>query len=143
MRFARAKVSLVDLGIQELKIRRAITGAMALEIAGENNASKANRLVEELRAVFHDRPSVRIVRPIKMAELRVRDLEILVTPEEIAVAIATAGSCQIDDVKVGNRSGIPNGLWLTWVKCPLTTANILSRVGTLRIGWSRLKSNFC
>lgn len=135
MRLARAKVSLADLGIQDLKIRRAITGAMALEIAGEDKVNKANRSAEELRKVLHDRPSVRIARPLKMAELWIRDLEISVTPEEIALAVATAGACQVEDVKVGNRSGTPNGLWLAWVKCPLTTANLLATgPGRVRYG---------
>lgn len=132
---ARTKISLSDLGIANLKIRRAVTGALALEVMGEDNATKANRLADELRTVLKDRPNVRIARPVKEAE-RIRNLEESISAAEIALAIATEGNCRSEDVKIGTKRMAPNGLWIVWVKCPLVVANILSRAGTVRIGWS-------
>lgn len=139
MRLARTRIALDSLGIKDLKIRRAATGALVLEVSGAENNRKANCLAEELRALFKDKPTVRIARPIKTAEIRIRDLEGSVTSPEIALAIAAEGDCRSEDVRVGNKGVAPNGLGTVWAKCPLAAANILAQKRSIRIGWSRVR----
>lgn len=70
MSLAKKKVSLDQLNIEEIKMRRAITGAMALEIKGPENNQKADNLATALSNAFKDRKDVRISHPIKTAEPR-------------------------------------------------------------------------
>lgn len=90
MKKARSNVSPTMLGIDDLRVKSAATGAMAFEIRGEDSVSKANKLADALRKTFVDNNNVRIARPVKLAEMRIRDLEISITAEEIALAVASA-----------------------------------------------------
>lgn len=75
-----------------------------------------------------------------MAEVRIRDLEPSLTVEEIALAVATAGNCAMEEVHVGpNMRVIASGLGMVWIRCPLTVANVLVREGGIRVGWSRAR----
>jgi len=54
-----------------------------------------------MQDALRDREGVAISRPIKTAELRIKDLEDSVTAAEIAEAAANEGECQIAEVRVG------------------------------------------
>lgn len=75
-----------------------------------------------MRNLFAGNEEVRIARPIKTSELRIKDLDDSVTAEEVALAVAEAGECQTADVKAGTISRASNGLGTIWVRCPLTAA---------------------
>jgi len=109
-----------------------------LEIPGAEGAKKADALAHKLREALADRQGVVVTRPQKTAEIRVRDLEDSVSAAEVAAALAEKGGCHPKEIAVGPiRRWAVNGLGTAWVRCPLTTANILAREGAVRIGWTR------
>lgn len=55
MREARERINLADLGIGPVRPRRAVTGALLLEIAGDGKKEKADALVVQLRAVLAEK----------------------------------------------------------------------------------------
>lgn len=63
-----------------------------------------------------------VSRPIKMAEVRVRDLVAFATPGDVAAAIAAAGGCQPGEVKTVEIRLSPMGLATVCAKCPLVAA---------------------
>jgi len=89
------------LGIPELRPRRARTGALLLEVPGADGGTKAGALAEKLRVALGDREGVTVSRPVKTAEMRVKDLEDSISAAEVAEALAAQGGCAIEDVRVG------------------------------------------
>ncbi|XP_049880191.1 uncharacterized protein LOC126376683 [Pectinophora gossypiella] len=71
---AKQRVRLADLGISSMRFRRAATGARLLEIGGEDSAAKADSLAKKLREVLSP-DAVKVVRPVKCAEIRVTGLD--------------------------------------------------------------------
>lgn len=61
---ARRRIKLEDLNITHVRPKIAATGAIILEILGENGSGKADKLAERLRQELRDKP-VRITRPLK------------------------------------------------------------------------------
>jgi len=139
MRLARERIDIKGLGIEELKPRRARTGALLLEISGANGAAKADALAREMQEALRDREGVVITRPMKTAELRLKDIEESITTGEIAEAAALEGECQETEVKVGPVRTGTNGLGTAWIRCPLIAANRLARKGHLKLGWTRAR----
>jgi len=139
MRLTRERVDIKGLGIEELRPRRARTEALLLEISGTNGAAKADALAREMQEALCDREGVIISRPIKMAELRLKDIEESVSTVEITEAVALEGECQEREVKIGPIRLGTNGLGTVWIRCPLTAANRLARKGHLRLGWTRAR----
>lgn len=133
---AKQNIRLEDLGISEsLKFRRAITGAYLIEIPGAENVQKADRLQEELGKLFQD-TGVKIARPIKRAEMRIRGLDDSITTVEVAQAVALMGECQIKEIKMGEIKFSPYGLGTLWLQCPLTAARKIANAGKIKIGWT-------
>ena len=50
--FARRRISLSEMGLDEVKIKPTISGAALIEVLGEDNASKADALADKLREIF-------------------------------------------------------------------------------------------
>ena len=118
---------------------------MLLEISGQDAGSKASRLAERMLATLKELP-VKVTVPRKTAELRMTGLDDSVTPEEVAVAVAEAGSCRDDEVSVGPIRYAPRGLGSVWLRCLLTAARKINRGryvrsgGKINIGWSTARA---
>ena len=106
------------MGIEDLRPRRAITGALIWEVRDSESRVKANALAERLTAVFANRDDVRVSRPSKTAEIRVTGLDDSATPTEVAQDLARACKRLPPEFKVGEVSRAPNGLGTCWVRCP-------------------------
>ncbi|XP_011860719.1 PREDICTED: uncharacterized protein LOC105557924 [Vollenhovia emeryi] len=139
MRLIRSQINLGELGIDALKPRRAQTGAIILEISGENAKEKADSLADRMRAVVGNREGVKVTRPAKMAEIRVRDLDDSITVADVREAVAEAGGCILQDVKAGEIKLAPNGLGTIWIQCPLASAKKAAAAGRIKIGWIRAR----
>ncbi|XP_011859073.1 PREDICTED: uncharacterized protein LOC105556589 [Vollenhovia emeryi] len=135
LRKIRSQVKLEDLGIEGLRPRRALTGALILEIPGENAKEKADQLTERIKGVVGDAEGIRVTRPTKLTEIRIKDLDDSVTQEEVREAVVRAGECSPQDVKIGQLRTAPNGLCTVWAQCPFATAKRVAASGRLRIGW--------
>jgi len=131
---ARKKIKLGDLGIAYLRPKLAATGAMLLEVPGDGSAAKADLLAAKLREALAA-TGARVARPVKTEELRVTGLDDSITKEEIAAAIAAAGSCSAPDVRVGDIRRGPSGLGTVWLQCPTAAAKKVAAAGRLTVGW--------
>ena len=137
MSAARERIKLkADCGIETVKIKKAVTGADILEVSGPDCAAKADVLAAKMREVLAaDFPGVRIVRPVKMGEVRVMDLDDSVTPPDVVAAVAGAGGCEQDDVKTGVIRRSYSGLNTVWVRCPLSAVRKLAVAKRIPVGW--------
>nr|XP_034195228.1 protein enabled homolog [Osmia lignaria] len=111
---ARQEVDLAEIGITDLRPRRAATGGFVLEIAGTERAAKAAALASRLQAVFSGVEGVKVACPVKMGEVRICGLDDSVTRDEVAAAVATAGGCAAAEVRLGKIRTPPRGLGRVW-----------------------------
>jgi len=116
--------------------RKAVTGAQVFEVGGPDNRRKAEELAGKIREVLAGKEGVRVTCPIPTAELRIRDLCESTEEGDVKEAVASAGGCAPDLVKVGLIRFAGRGLGTAWVRCPLTAANKLVAARKLRIGWT-------
>ncbi|XP_011858112.1 PREDICTED: eukaryotic translation initiation factor 3 subunit A-like [Vollenhovia emeryi] len=135
MRYLRSKINLEDLGIENIKHRRALNGATLLEIpGGEEAKAKADTLASHIKRVAEEK-GVRVTRPTKRAEIRLKDLDESVTDEEIRNAVAKAGEGLPDEIKVGPIRQTPSGLGTCWVQCRVEVAKKAAAARRIKVGW--------
>lgn len=136
----RAKVKLSEVGIQGgIITRTAVTGALVLEVPGAENGPKADALASRMREVLQDKEGIKINRPTKTADIRVRGLECSITKEEITEAVAEKGGCRTYEIQTGEirrTTGVQGSLWM---RLPLVAAKKATEGGTIQIGWSKVK----
>ncbi|XP_011858931.1 PREDICTED: uncharacterized protein LOC105556448 [Vollenhovia emeryi] len=132
----RAKVDLDALGIGPLRQRKAATGALILEVQGAEGSQKADKLAEEIRQVVKNKEGVRVSRPTKLGELRVKDLNDSVSQMEVQEAVARAGKCDTGDIRVGHLRKTYSGMATAWVQGPLTVIQRVADLGRIRVGWA-------
>lgn len=132
------------MGIKELRTRKAMTGAYVLEIPGgsrEEREAKADALAGKLEAVFSGKDDVKIARSLRMAQVRVRDLDESIEQEDIIQALVKVGGGDPQKIRVGRRSTTPYGMGAVIVQCPLATANKVVAGSRLMVGWAACKVN--
>ncbi|XP_063372175.1 uncharacterized protein LOC134660374 [Cydia amplana] len=131
---AKEKINLAELEIQSIRFKVAATGARLLEIPGASSGPKADKLAEKLCQLF-DSELVKVSRPSKCVELRVSGLDDSVSVEDIAAAIAQAGGCAVQEVRVGEIKSDPWSLGSAWVRCPIAAAKKVAGKERLLVGW--------
>ncbi|KYM96674.1 hypothetical protein ALC62_12670 [Cyphomyrmex costatus] len=119
-----------------MKPRRTKTGAFLIEISGEDNSQKADKLALRLQELFQDDGKVIVSRPNKTSELRITNLDDSTTPEEVVAALSQASDCSPSEVTTGDIKRARNGLGAIWIKCPVVSANRLADLKKVRIGWT-------
>ncbi|XP_059046159.1 uncharacterized protein LOC131841829 [Achroia grisella] len=131
---AKAKISLAQLGITDLRFRVGRTGARILEIPGTNTGEAADALAARIEEVLSE-DVVRVSRPVKSAELRIGDLDDSTLVADVIVAVMREGGCLESSVKTGEIRRNSQGTGSVWVRCPVAAAKKLAEAGRLRIGW--------
>jgi len=134
---ARTEISLKEMGIGTTKIRRATNGGIIIEIPGAENKAKANLLVQKLKQILS--AETKVTRPSIKGELRVVGFDESVSVEEIKETIAADGECEYDETSVSDIRPMRNGLYMTWVRCPLAAATRIANNGRIKIGWSAVR----
>ncbi|XP_025161078.1 uncharacterized protein LOC112589999 [Harpegnathos saltator] len=134
---AKRKIDLTGIGIEKIKTRVGATGALVIEIPGEQRGKQADQLADKLKEVLTDR--AKISRPQKMGELRIKGMEISTTESEVAEAVAKVGGCRVGDVKTGKMRMAWNSYRTLWVQCPLVAAKKVAEEGNITIGWALTK----
>ncbi|XP_026830883.1 actin cytoskeleton-regulatory complex protein PAN1-like [Ooceraea biroi] len=132
---AQKGVDIDALGIAAPRVRRALTGALIYEIPGPESVTKADELASRLVKVFEG-SGVRVTRPLKKAELRVRRLDDAATEESVSRAVAAAGGCDPRDVEVGPIQRSPDGLGTSWIRLPAQAGGKVADLGRIRVGWA-------
>ncbi|XP_020295463.1 uncharacterized protein LOC109860641 [Pseudomyrmex gracilis] len=112
----------------------AVTRAFLMEIPGEGNEARADRLHEAMAALAPEL-GVRVTRPVKTCELRIRGLNDSITSEEIEEAVVAIGGCRSAEIKVGRARTSPNGLTTAWIRSPVAMGRRIADAGFIRVGW--------
>ncbi|XP_011883946.1 PREDICTED: uncharacterized protein LOC105571084 [Vollenhovia emeryi] len=110
MREIRAKINLETLGIGPLKQRRGLTGALIFEVSGPESAKKADALANEMRGAVAGKEGVRISRPKKMAEIRIKDVDESITKDELVHNGREAHQGRVGVTKSGSARRPPTGV---------------------------------
>ncbi|XP_032676842.1 uncharacterized protein LOC116846731 [Odontomachus brunneus] len=139
MRRARDNIDQGENGIGEDRTRRADTGVLVLEISDPEGHARTNALAEKMSVLFADKQDVRIARPTKRAEIRVRDLNDWVAVDDVVSAMAAARSYGSGNLKVGAIRLGSEGIETLWLQCPVTVAKKIVNKGRIRVGWSSVR----
>ncbi|KMQ89040.1 reverse transcriptase [Lasius niger] len=131
---ARSKIDLKALGIVNSRIRQAINGGVLIQIPGKDRVKLADDLANRMEEVVKGKDVV-IGRPSKLAELRIRGIDILVTPDCVTSAIALAGGCDVNCVQLGQIRETASGFGTVWVRCPALAAKRVAGAGRVGLGW--------
>ncbi|XP_024889558.1 uncharacterized protein LOC112465963 [Temnothorax curvispinosus] len=131
----RRRVSLQDLGVGEFRVKRAITGALTLEVPGPDSF-KADLLCQRVAEAVAGRVGVRVARPVKTAEIRVNGLDDSVSTAELAETLARKSACPASLIQVGPIRRAPSGTGTAWVRCLLAAANRVVAECRLTVGWA-------
>lgn len=139
MEKARAEINLDEIGITALRPKRARTGALVLEVPGPEGVSRAKALKDKLQNAVGDMEGVKVARPVKTMDIRVKDVTEPTKMEEVRRALVAAGECDDEDVKVGPARVATNGLYTVWARCPIAAANKVIARGRLQVGWWQVR----
>lgn len=134
---AREKVSLKDLGIETTVIRRAMNGAIIIEVPGPQGKQQASTLSSRLAAALGE--DAKVISPVAMGELRLRGIDPSTSKEEVYIELAALSGCPQQDFKVSPIINMRDGMGVTWVRCPLETAVRVAERGTVTLGWTRVR----
>lgn len=74
LREARQTIEVKGLNIEGTLIKRGITGSYIFEISGANKHEKADKFALGMREALKGKMGVRVQRPTKMAEMRLRGM---------------------------------------------------------------------
>lgn len=91
-------VSLEELGIPHVKVKRVRTEGLILGFLGENAAKKADRLAERLSRVVAVR-GIRVTRPSQRLDLHLAGIAISMSIEEIMAASAGDAEKETSDAE--------------------------------------------
>ncbi|XP_025152733.1 uncharacterized protein LOC112588148 [Harpegnathos saltator] len=139
---ARRRIKPKDLGIDgPLRIQRALSGAMMVEVPGLKAGPSADRLAGELRKLAAEKdPDFQVQRPEKVAALRLFGLDPGpgIGAEEVAAAVDCAGGCTPAEISAGGINVSQRGVGAMVVRCPLAVAAKRVPVGWTRAGVTTL-----
>ncbi|XP_070529923.1 uncharacterized protein [Cardiocondyla obscurior] len=140
MKDIRKEIKLSEVGINnKVTTRNTITGALLLNISGPDSEPKADALAACMKNVLKNRKDVKVDRPCKTAEIRVRGLEPSISVQEVVEAVAEKGGCQTCNIKTGEIKRIAGNHGSLWLQLPLAAAKKASEEGVLEVGWSKVK----
>ncbi|RLU14666.1 hypothetical protein DMN91_013064 [Ooceraea biroi] len=138
IRRAKRNISLEGLGIAEVRTRKTATGATLIQITGEGRKDKADALAGKLKEFFGE-ARVKVNRPVKRTELRLRGLEEGTTMEEVKSVVARIGEGSEEEVRVGRIAWNRMGYGSVLVTCTAETARrLMEKEERIRIGWARI-----
>jgi hypothetical protein len=128
----REKIPLVKVGIETVRMSKAMTGTIVVEVPGDKNRQKASTLATRLAQIL-DPATVKLAAPVRMGELRVVVFNVSVDKEELRDALALTAVCGSAEVQVGEIGTSRSSLHSAWVPCPLAGAHKLSRKGNIAL----------
>ena len=89
---ARQSIPFVEIGVESLNMRKAMTGVIVITVPGDRDREKASRLATRLAKML-DPATARVAVSTRTAELRVAGIDISINKEELRQALAQAAGC--------------------------------------------------
>ncbi|XP_025264646.1 uncharacterized protein LOC112638027 [Camponotus floridanus] len=136
LRKSRALISVYP-EMETARLKKTQAGGTLLQFAGAEGHRVADRVASAMRQIAEEARGVRVTRPMKRAELRLRGLDDSVTKEEMVDAVAGMAGCRAGDLSVGEISRLPNRLGSVWLRCPVAVSNKILEEGMPRVGLVR------
>ncbi|XP_017762078.1 PREDICTED: uncharacterized protein LOC108552173 [Eufriesea mexicana] len=115
MATARAKISLSEMGIEELRPRRAVNGGLLLEVGGPEG-QKARVLATRMGEILEG-TGTKVTQSTKDCGVTSEEAR-GITPCEVGTTLAKAGGCLATEVKAEDIRPSPSYLDSLWVRCP-------------------------
>jgi hypothetical protein len=136
---ARNQISLRELGVEKVEMRKAATGAIIIRVPGDKERDKAAKVASKLAGVL-DPAAVKIAALLGRAELKVERIDVSVNKEELRYALVLAAGCkgeeiQVEGIQVEEIGTARGGLGTAWVRCPVAGARRLARERRVAVGW--------
>jgi len=88
---AKQKVYLGNLGIENVRMRRAMNGALIIELPGPDGKRLASTLCNTLEEVLKD--EAKVSNPVAMGEIKLRGIDPATTQDEIGYAFEKVSGC--------------------------------------------------
>lgn len=101
-------MSLKELGIQTTTIRRAMNGAIIIEVPGSQGRQLASTLRANLAEVLGD--EARVHNPVAMGELRLREIDPTTTTEDIYAELESLSGSGRQEFKVSSINNMRDGM---------------------------------
>lgn len=130
----RKQIPLAEIGISSTKIKKTAGGAVLIEVPGADSKGLAEELRSRAAQVLGE--DAVVVRPEIKGEIRIVGFDESVGVADISKGVAKAGDCNVSEVTVTPITPMRNGLYMTWVKCPLASAIKASKCGKIPLGWT-------
>lgn len=134
----KKRINLEEIGIKDMRIRKERTRTTIMELEGESGDKKANKLTKKLLELRNEHGKVRIRRPCKVVEIRIRGVENTVSKDEVTRAMEAKWGRPLSNYMVKNVViSRPRVFWgrvhAIWVKYLLELAEKLIKDKTLTI----------
>ena len=117
------------------RMRKTRAGGLMFELHGEDSKSRADELAAFFRRVLAPRGII-VNRPTATAELRLRGLDPTVDEEGVRKALAQAGGCPVEDIRVGAIRRTQYSLGSLWACLPVKAARKVSAESPITMGWA-------
>jgi len=137
MEKARSQISLDEMGITGTKTRRAQNGGLLVQLKGGSSAAKAKSLAEKMRRVAGENAKISI--PCQKTSLKLRDVDISISPEEIHDAIVATGGCEPSEVTLGQFRPVAGGMRTVVATCTSFAAFKVAVKSGLRVRWTQIR----
>ncbi|XP_029161730.1 uncharacterized protein LOC114933369 [Nylanderia fulva] len=105
-----------DLGIERMRMRRAVNGAIVLEIPEPKGRQLASNLRSNLQEVLKD--DAKVSNPVATGVLRLRGIDLDTTEDQVKSKVEEISGCRHDEIKINNTSTMRDGMRAAWVECP-------------------------
>jgi len=142
LRKCQEKISLDELGIPPMGLRKARGGGILLEVRCQNNEEeKEKQLAERVKEVVGSVERARVRCPLRRLRLKLSGLPFNAVASEIAEAVAGLGRGRADSVRVGplrTSWRIRSGAGTAWAVCPVEMAVRAAEAAELTLGWARV-----
>jgi len=143
IRRCQSEISLEEMGIPPIGIRRARAGGILLEIkCQEKEEERADQLAKRIEKIVGSVEGARVRRPLRRSRLRLTGLPVGARAQEVAEAVAAAGDGRADQVRVGPLRTSVSGAGVAWADCPTKMALRVAGAAGLTLGWARVGVTF-
>lgn len=130
----RKQIPLEEIGITSTKIKKTATDAVLIEVPCADSKNLAKKLRSRAATVLGNEAIVS--HPEIKGEICIVGFDESVGASEIATEIAKIGECNTNEVTVTPIMPMRNGLYMTWIHCPLSAAVRASKNGKISLGWT-------
>jgi len=123
IRRCQKEISLEELGIPPIGIKKTRTGGILFEIkCKENEEEKAEALADKIKEMVRSVEGAQVRRPLLRLRLRLTDLPFGAMATKVAEAVARIGDGRAESVRVGPLRTSVSAAGTAWADCPTQMA---------------------